>query len=177
MSTHNTSFCAEARKILCGYLLLSGAMHLCVALLMSTYDIGFWEEIKEKKVSTFCLKNASYLQPWLIIAVYKVLFSTKKYQWFSYFSIKTSVILHEVIVLRSHNIHYLGKHLFASLSGSVWWPSDLWSGSRRFNPSWVRQYSFVEIDHEIFSVVILSLPLIQEGQLSVSLERMFTSTG
>ena len=26
--------------------------------------------------------------------------------------------------------------------------------------------SFVEIDHEIFSSVILSLPLIQEGQLS-----------
>ena len=30
-----------------------------------------------------------------------------------------------------------------------------------------RQYSFMEIDHEIFSMVILSLPLIQEGQLSV----------
>ena len=30
------------------------------------------------------------------------------------------------------------------------------------------QHSFVEIDHEIFSTVILSLPLIQEGQLSVS---------
>ena len=34
--------------------------------------------------------------------------------------------------------------------------------------------SFVEIDHEIFSTVILSLPLIQEGQLSVSGERMCT---
>ena len=31
-----------------------------------------------------------------------------------------------------------------------------------------RQHSFAEIDHEIFSTVILSLPLIQEGQLSVS---------
>ena len=29
-------------------------------------------------------------------------------------------------------------------------------------------------DHEIFSTVILSLPLIQEGQLSVSGERMST---
>ena len=37
-----------------------------------------------------------------------------------------------------------------------------------------RQHSFVEIDHEIFSMVILSLPLIQEGQLSVSGERMCT---
>ena len=32
----------------------------------------------------------------------------------------------------------------------------------------------LEIDHEIFSTVILSLPLIQEGQLSVSGERMCT---
>ena len=37
-----------------------------------------------------------------------------------------------------------------------------------------RQHSFVEIDREIFSTVILSLPLIQEGQLSVSGERMCT---
>ena len=37
-----------------------------------------------------------------------------------------------------------------------------------------RQHSFVAIDHEIFSTVILSLPLIQEGQLSVSGERMCT---
>ena len=37
-----------------------------------------------------------------------------------------------------------------------------------------RQHSFVEIDHEIFSMVILSLPLIQEGQLKVSGERMCT---
>ena len=37
-----------------------------------------------------------------------------------------------------------------------------------------RQHSFVEIDHEIFSKVIFSLPLIQEGQLSVSGKRMCT---
>ena len=37
-----------------------------------------------------------------------------------------------------------------------------------------RQHSFVEIDREIFSTVIRSLPLIQEGQLSVSGERMCT---
>ena len=37
-----------------------------------------------------------------------------------------------------------------------------------------RQHSFVEIDHEIFSTVIPSLPLIQEGKLSVSCERMCT---
>ena len=37
-----------------------------------------------------------------------------------------------------------------------------------------RQHSFVEIDHEIFSWVIHYLPLIQEGQLSVSGERICT---
>ena len=36
------------------------------------------------------------------------------------------------------------------------------------------QHSFLEIDYEIFSTVILSLPLIEEGQLSVSGERMCT---
>ena len=37
-----------------------------------------------------------------------------------------------------------------------------------------QQHSFMENDHEIFSRVILSLLLIQEGQLSVSGEKMFT---
>ena len=35
----------------------------------------------------------------------------------------------------------------------------------------------MEIDHEIFSTVILSLLLILEGQLSVPGNRMYTSTG
>ena len=41
--------------------------------------------------------------------------------------------------------------------------------------------TLVEIDHEIFSMVILSgilsLPLIQEGQLSVSDKSMYTGAG
>ena len=52
--------------------------------------------------------------------------------------------------------------------------SDWRPGGRGFNPCRGRQQSFMEIDHEIFSTVILSLPLIQEGQLSVSGERMCT---
>ena len=35
-------------------------------------------------------------------------------------------------------------------------------------------YFFVGIGHEIFSTAILALPLIQQGQLSVSGERMCT---
>ena len=53
-------------------------------------------------------------------------------------------------------------------------PSDRRPGGRRFNPCQGRQHSFVETDYEIFSTVILSLPLIQEGQLSVSGKRMCT---
>ena len=53
-------------------------------------------------------------------------------------------------------------------------PSNWRPGGRGFNPRRGRQHSFVKIDHEIFSTVILSLPLIQEGQLSVSGERMCT---
>ena len=52
--------------------------------------------------------------------------------------------------------------------------SSDWRPGRGFNPRRGRQHSFVEIDCEIFSGVILSLPLIQEGQLSVSGERMCT---
>ena len=53
-------------------------------------------------------------------------------------------------------------------------PSNWRHRGRVFNPRRGQQHSFVEIDHEIFSVVILSLLLIQEGQLSVSGERMCT---
>ena len=53
-------------------------------------------------------------------------------------------------------------------------PSDWGPGGRGFNPHRGRQRSLVEIDHEIFSAVILSLGLIQEGQLSVSGDRMCT---
>ena len=65
--------------------------------------------------------------------------------------------------------------IVAGLGGSVDAPSDWRPGGRGFNPRRGRQHSFVEIDHEIFSTVILSLPLIQEGQLSVSGERMCTT--
>ena len=64
--------------------------------------------------------------------------------------------------------------LSAGLGGSVGCAVRLVPGGRGFNPRRGRQHSFVGIDHEIFSTVILSLPLIQEGQLSVSGVRMCT---
>ena len=57
------------------------------------------------------------------------------------------------------------------LGGSVRCASDWRPEGHGFDPRWGRQHSFVEIYHEIFSTVI---PLIQEGQLSVSGERMGT---
>ena len=52
--------------------------------------------------------------------------------------------------------------------------SDWRPGGHGFNRRRGGQHSFVEIDHEIFSTIILSLLLIQEGQLSVSGKRMCT---
>ena len=63
---------------------------------------------------------------------------------------------------------------FCRLGGAVGCAVRLETRGRGFDPRRGRQHSFVEIDHEIFSTVILSLPLIQEGQLSVSGERMCT---
>ena len=62
----------------------------------------------------------------------------------------------------------------AGLRGSVGCTSVWGPGGHRFDPRRGRQHFFVEIDHEIFSTVILSLLLIQEGQLSVSGKRMCT---
>ena len=60
------------------------------------------------------------------------------------------------------------------LGGAVGCASNSRPGGCGFDSRRGRQHSFVEIDYEIFSTVILSLPLIQEGQLSVSGEKMCT---
>ena len=57
----------------------------------------------------------------------------------------------------------------AGLGGSVECASDWRPGGRGFDLC-----RGLEIDHEIFSTVMLSLPQVQEGQLSVSGERMCT---
>ena len=78
---------------------------------------------------------------------------------------------------KKDSCQFLVKECAQVLNRSVRCTSNCWYGDRRFDPHWVRQHSFVEIDHEIFSMVILFLLLIQEGQLSVSGKRMYTSTG
>ena len=74
-----------------------------------------------------------------------------------------------VIIIYTNNVFTI----LAGLGGSVGCASDKIRRTRVRTPP-RRQHSFVEIDHEIFSTVILFLPLIQEGQLSVSGERLCT---
>ena len=76
--------------------------------------------------------------------------------------------------LTTHPPGRIIKREKAGFGGAVGCASD-WTIRRfRVRPPPGRRYSFVEIDHETFSTVILSLPLVQEGQLSVSSERMCT---
>ena len=59
----------------------------------------------------------------------------------------------------------------AGRGSSIRCVSAWYADGRRLDPQ-VRQHSFVEFGHEIISTAILSLPLIQEGQLSATGERM-----
>ena len=80
----------------------------------------------------------------------------------------------KIFISCNENIQIFTCTLQPALVAQLDAPSDWRPGGGGFNPRQGRQHSFVEIDHEIFSTVILSLPLIQEGQLSVSGERMCT---
>ena len=88
--------------------------------------------------------------------------------------------IRDYIVIVSHSFSHFWDTstdviwTLAGLGGSVGCASDWRPGGRGFDPRRGRQHSFVEVDHEIFSKVILSLLLIQEGQFSVSGERMCT---
>ena len=74
------------------------------------------------------------------------------------------------LVVATNQIQLLG----AGLGGTVGCAVRLETRRSRVQPPPRSQHSFVEIDHEIFSMVILSLRLIQEGHFSVSGERMCT---
>ena len=66
-------------------------------------------------------------------------------------------------MLKGKQLQCIHAKLFIRVSAQLDAPSDWRPGGRGFNPRRGRQHSFVEIDHEIFSTVILSLLLIQEG--------------
>ena len=102
------------------------------------------------------------------------------------------IVVNDVLTLIQLDVDYINKHLrmplwhtyymkrfadvyiiSAGLGSSAECMLDWWSGGLEF-VALVLPHSFIEIDHEIFSTVILSLPLIQEGKLSVTCERMCT---
>ena len=75
------------------------------------------------------------------------------------------LITNECTLRKEQNLHKMLNAKIQPVSvAQLDAPSDWRPGGRGFNPRRGRQHSFVEIDYEIFSTVILSLPLIQEGQ-------------
>ena len=60
-------------------------------------------------------------------------------------------------------------HTGSSLGSASAWYAD----GRGFDPR-VRQHSFIEFGYKIISTAILSLPLVQEEQLSVTGKRICT---
>ena len=81
-----------------------------------------------------------------------------------------SSVLHKILYVMGIEYSLEG----AGLCGAVGCVSDLRPGGCVFDPRRGWQHSFVEIDHKILPTVILSLLLVQEGQLSVFGERMCT---
>ena len=90
--------------------------------------------------------------------------------------VKTRLQVRHILLAVQHSSRY-GTFFLCLFCGPKWlsWMHirlvirRLW-----VQPAQGRQHSFMEVDHEIFSTVILSLLPIQEGQLSVSGERMST---
>ena len=126
--------------------------HICVSL-----DLNFNESLTNDVVSFEQLGPNFLLTYWTII----LLNSALKFVFFCFLFFQGWFTTHCTMIVKAS---------VAQLDA----PSDWRPGGRGFNPRRGRQHSFVEIDHEIFSVVILSLPLIQKGQLSVSGERICT---
>ena len=73
--------------------------------------------------------------------------------------------------MKNIRVFYLKNFNFLEVKFSIY------LNRRVFVMCWARQHFVLETAHEIFPTVILSLSLIQEWQLSVSVERMCTSTG
>ena len=73
--------------------------------------------------------------------------------------------LHFLYVMQQFQRYHWSYGLMMSMPASVAQldaPSDWRPGDRGFNPRRGRQHSFVEVDNEIFSMVILYLPLIHK---------------
>ena len=125
--------------------------------------------------------------------VYKILgYLSYPIKNFSYFSTKTwcgtRKCLGKAFLTSTHNMFswrnktnvstfWLKKHLiWVALHSTVSCMSDFRYRGHKFE-SQLYYITFLEIDHEKISMVILTLQLIQEGRLSVTGKSMCTSTG
>ena len=124
-----------------------------------------------KNVSSFCSAKATHI------------FSAKNIRILCIDSAKTVNKMTELVKLTMlWTTGPRAQFLVHSVFCSTWTQSlpqyfswmHVWLVIRRLQvwPLLCRQHSFMELDHEILSTVILSLPQIQEGQLSVSGERL-----
>ena len=89
-----------------------------------------------------------------------------------------SKISYELTTRVRSSVYAICKHQrpWSVRGSSVGCASAWYADIRGFDPH-VRQHSFVAIGHEIISAAILSLPLIQEGQLSGTAKECTLSPG
>ena len=160
---HNICFCGEIRKIIYGYPLLTGAMshgrYLSQRMLKPT--IVWPAKIQISLYIHTVWQRFSFIPVWITGGCRKLIGSAE-------------TLIRFADVQADLSLRWLHKsycRFYCALAHL--YPEPKRQGFQHFtNDS--NKHSFVEIDHEIFSTVILSLPLIQEGQLSVSGERMCT---
>ena len=125
----------------------------------------YWDTLSSYHTYSKIWKSLFYYL--LIVLKYCCMYGKQCWPW-----TECSILSGSILFAKAYLSQYI--QLLAGLGGSVGCASDWRPGGRWFDPRQGRQHSFVEIGHEIFSTVILSLLLIQEGQLSDSGERMCT---
>ena len=151
------------------------------------------------------IRSASLRRFWWVPTTYIFMEKWEKYQLdtssylelcnFSNSFTKTYLMILVGIPVSTHKISYGAKTkmfpivilvfaMYGDMSAlevwqnmASWHVTASWSGSPGLDPCRIWQHISMAIDYEIIAVVILSLPLIQDGQLSVCGERMCTNTG
>ena len=116
---------------------------------MSTHNICFRGEIRKISDTLWLKKKTSYL---------------KLCKYFFNIGIRSFLII--LVLIFKQVVYYMlmGLKLLGRPRWLSWMRVRLVIRTLRVRPPQGRQHSFVEIDREIFSTVILSLSLIQEGQ-------------
>ena len=89
----------------------------------------------------------------------------------------STIIGRELQHFSSKYLHFYSNFtvmvIYQVTASSVGCACAWYADGRGFDPP-VQQHSFMEIGHEIISIAVLPLPLIQVRQLSVTAERLYT---